>query len=116
MDRRAKRSQNPDEALQFLIEAVADRSEVRAVALVNARGRLLAGTGSPRDLTGLARISGPAARGGDCPEFEEVTRDTDLFSRAVTVHASTVYLSALGTRIRKMQDAVNGIGRIVSGR
>jgi hypothetical protein len=116
INRRTKRSPRPDEALQLLIEAVADRSAVRAVALVNGRGRLLAGTGTPADLAGLARLAGPIARGEDCPDFDDITRDTDFFTRAVEVQSSTVYLAALGTRIRRMQDAVNGIGRIVEAR
>jgi hypothetical protein len=117
-ERRTKRSPRPDEALQLLIEALADRSDVRAVALVNARGRVLAAAGAPTDIAGVARLARPIADGEEHPEFDAITEDTDFFTRKVEVEAvgvsSTVYLAALGTRLRRMQDTVNGIGRIVA--
>jgi hypothetical protein len=113
LERRSKRSHSPDEALQFLIESLADRSEVRAVALVNERGRILAGTGSAPDLRGLARLAGPIE---DHEDFEEVTRGTDLFARPVPFATGTAYLAALGTRMRRLGDAVNGIARIARTR
>ena len=113
-ERRTKRSGAPDEALQLLMEALLDRSEVRAVALVGDDGRIVAGTGMPRDLVGLALIAKPLARGEPCLDVEEVTRGTDVLTRGFQAGGRTVYLAALGTRVRHMTDAVRGVERILS--
>jgi len=113
-NRRTKRSEVPDEALQLLMEALLDRSEVRAVALIEDNGRILAGTGMPRDLVGLALIAKPLARGEPCLDVEEVTRGTDVLTRGFRAGGRTVYLAALGTRVRHMTEAVRGVERIMA--
>ena len=111
-DRRVKRSQDRDEALQYLIEAVADRSEVHAVALVDDNGHIVAGCGMPSDLAGLAKLAGPVTRAQSSACFEEVTQGTDYFARGVHARGKTLYLSALGSRVRRMNDAAAAIARI----
>jgi len=54
-ERRIRRSDSRDDALQLLIETVADRAGGRGVALVDDRGMLLAGAGKTREMWGLAR-------------------------------------------------------------
>ena len=63
MERRTKRSEDREEALQYLVEALADRSEVDAVLLMNDEGHIVAGMGKPREVRGLAKIAVPVVRG-----------------------------------------------------
>jgi hypothetical protein len=113
MERRTKRSENCDEALQYLVEALADRSEVSSVVLTNAQGSIVAGMGVPGEVRGLAKIAGPVARGETCDDFERVTDGTDFVGRGIRLHGATYYLAALGSRLCRMQDAVHGVARIV---
>jgi hypothetical protein len=116
MDRRIKRSQDREEALQYLIEALADRSQVEAVLLVNEEGRVVAGMGMPREVRNLAQIAVPAVRGKESELFESVTRGTDFFGREIPVHDGSLYLVALGTRVCKMHEAVYAVTRILDPR
>jgi hypothetical protein len=113
VERRFKRSAQPEEAIQLLLESLADRSEARAVALVNGRRRVLAGAGQPWDIAALREIAAPVARGEECLELEKLDASTDVFSRPVCVGASTVYLAAMGTRMRRFGDAAVAVARIV---
>jgi hypothetical protein len=112
-DRRRKRSNNWQEALQHLVESLFDRSDARAVALIDTKGRVIAGTGTWNDLRGLAIITPPLARGEACAEFERATDGTDYFSRCIGVPSGTVYLAALGTRLGRLHEAVTGVFRIL---
>ena len=114
MERRTKRSTDRDEALQFLVEAVRDRSDVHAVALIDEGGRIVAGTGMLTDLKGLAQIAGTAVGGQRSPAFDEVTVGTDVMARAIHGGNTTLYLAALGTRVAKMPDAARAVSRIVA--
>ena len=113
MERRKKRSEGREEALQFLVEAVADRSDVRAVAVVDDAGRIVAGTGSTGDLSGLQKVAAPVARGQYCAELEAATEGTDVLTRGFVASGETLYLAALGTRVRRMSEAVVGVNRIL---
>jgi hypothetical protein len=113
MDRRTKRSKDRDEALQYLVEALADRSETDAVVLVNDQGRIVAGTGMHKELRGLAKIALPVMRGEGCEDFESETRGTDFFGREIRLPSGPLYLAALGTRVRKMHEAVYAVTRIL---
>ena len=113
MDRRTKRSQDREEALQYLIEALADRSQVEAVLLVNDEGRIVAGMGMPGEVRQLATIAVPAVRGEETELFESATRDTDFFGREIPIADGSLYLVALGTRVCKMHEAVYGVTRIL---
>ena len=94
------------------MEAVADRSEVRSVALVDERRRIVAGMGMPGDLAGLARVAGAVARGEPSADLEKVTEGTDLLTRRIAIGDRAVYLAALGTRVRRMSDAATAVARI----
>ena len=113
MDRRIKRSQDREEALQYLIEALADRSQVQAVLLVDDAGHIVAGMGMPREVRQLAQIAIPAVRGEESELFETATRDTDFFGREIPVEDGSLYLVALGTHISKMHQTVYGVTRIL---
>jgi hypothetical protein len=113
MERRSKRSTDRTVALQYLVEAVADRSHVSSVALVDEEGHIVAGIGSPTELSGLALIAGPATRGEPCREFEQVTLGTDFLGRRVKLGDQTLYLAALGKRVSKMHEAASAVCRII---
>jgi hypothetical protein len=112
-ERRTKRSDNWQEALQYTVEALYDRSEARAVALIDAAGRVVAGTGTWKDLKGLATITPPLARGEACPAFETATEGTDYFARPIGISGQTLYLTALGTRLRRLHETVKAVFRIL---
>jgi hypothetical protein len=113
MDRRNKRSQDREEALQYLIEALADRSQVEAVLLVDDGGHIVAGMGMPKEVRQLAQIAIPAVRGEETDLFESATQDTDFFGREIPVEEGSLYLVALGTRVCKMHEAVYAVTRIL---
>ena len=113
MERRVKRSSQPEEAIQLLLESLADRSDARAVALVNGRKRVLAAAGQPWDIADLREVAEPIARGEGCRAAEMIDASTDVFSRPVTVGPSTVYLAAMGTRMRRFGEAAIAVARIV---
>jgi hypothetical protein len=130
MERRTKRSQVREEALQYLVEAVHDRSAVFAVAVIDEGGRVIAGTGLPRDVAGLARIAERAARGEIGGEIDDITGGLDVVARAIPFaplqpngerHApheerlARVFLAGLGTSVRRMHEASAAILRICEG-
>ena len=113
MERRTKRSEDREEALQYLVEALADRSEVDAVVLVNDAGRIVAGMGMPGQIRGLATIAAPVVRGEGSELFEWATRGTDFFGRQIRLSSGPLYLAAIGARVRKMHEAVYAVERIL---
>jgi hypothetical protein len=112
-ERRIRRSHNGPEALQYVLEALYDRSDARAVALIDTNGQVIAGTGTWKDLQGLATITPALDRGKSCEQFEAATEGTDYFSSRIGVTDRTVYLAALGTRLRRLHDAIRGVLRIL---
>src|SRR5580658_8292348 len=90
-ERRSKRSSERVEALQYLVETVADRSGVPALVLVDDDGHIMAGMGVPRDVVGLVRTA-----------------------RAVATPEGTLYFAAIGDRVTGVGDAVRAVQRIYS--
>lgn len=113
MERRTKRSEDREEALQYLVEALADRSQVDAVVLVNDEGHIVAGMGMPKAVRGLARIAAPMVRGEGSEVFDAATEGTDFFGRHIPLASGSLYLAALGSRVRRMHEAVYAVARIV---
>jgi hypothetical protein len=114
LERRAKRSRDPVEALQYLVEALCDRSEARAVAIIDARGRIVAGIGAPSELRDLASLGGDARAAQAHPRFDAVTRGTDYFACAVRGGGAPMWIVALGERLKRFTDAALGAQRIVA--
>jgi hypothetical protein len=112
MERRLKRSAERNEALQYLVETVADRSGVQALVLVDDGGKIVAGTGMPDDLTGLARAARDVAwRRASVSAVDAVTRGKDVAARAVATHDGLVYFAALGG-MSGVGEAVRAVQRI----
>jgi hypothetical protein len=113
MERRTRRSNDCYEAIQYLVEALADRSNVSSVVLTADNGSIVAGTGEADEMRELATIAGPLLRGEPCEDLDRVTIGTDILCRRVPLRAGTFYLAALGRRFRRMPDALHGIARIL---
>jgi hypothetical protein len=56
-DLRTKRSDEPEEALHYLLDAVSRSHRGCGIALVDDRGRMLAGAGSPRAMWSAVRAT-----------------------------------------------------------
>jgi hypothetical protein len=111
-EQRTKRSEVREEALQYLIEAVLDRSEVRCAAIIDPGRRVVAGAGLPGDLVELAKVAQTVARGGVEGLEACLDAEDDVIAREITVKGGTLVLAAFGRRVRKMPAAVNAITRI----
>jgi hypothetical protein len=115
IERRTKRSAERDEALQFLVEAVADRSDVPALVLVDDAGRIVAGMGMPKDVVGLARTAREVAWGyATAVDIDTATGGRDVTTRSVATRDGTLYFAALGDRVASVGDAVRAVQRILS--
>ncbi len=114
-ERRYKRSGERVEALQFLVEAVADRSGVRALVLVDDAGKIMAGMGGPREVVGLARTARDVAwRRVSTVDVEAATRAGDVTARPVATPEGMLYFAALGDRVAGVGDAVRAVQRILA--
>jgi hypothetical protein len=111
-EQRTKRSEVREEALQYLIEAVLDRSEVRCAAIIDAGRKVVAGVGMPGDLACLAKVAQVVARGGIAGLEASLDADDDVIAREVTVKGETLVIAAFGKRVRRLPAAVNAITRI----
>ena len=111
-EQRTKRSEVREEALQYLIEAVLDRSEVRCAAIVDSRKRLVAGAGTAADLVELAKVAQAVARGGVEGLGASLDADDDVIARELRVNGETLVIAAFGKRVRRLPAAVDAITRI----
>jgi hypothetical protein len=114
-ERRIKRSAGREEALQYLVEAVADRSAVRALVLVDDAGRIVAGMGLANDLRGLARAARDVAWGrASLTQIDAIGRSgSDVTARSVATRDGMLYFAALGDRVAGVGDAVRAVQRIL---
>jgi hypothetical protein len=114
-DRRFKRSNDRTEALQFLVESVADRSGAPALVLVDDHGRIVAGMGMPDDVVGLARTARDVAWGrASAPQIDAATRGRDVTARGVATPEGMLYFAALGERMSGLGDASVALRRILA--
>jgi hypothetical protein len=114
-ERRVKRSTSRSEALQYLVEAVADRSGVGSLVLVDDAGQIVAGMGMPHEVGPLAGVARDVARRGAPAALVDavVARGADVTARSVTTAAGRMHLAAAGDRMTKVGDAVRAVQRIV---
>ena len=112
-ERRRRRSGRKEEALHLLLEAVRDRSEISAIAIVDGRGRVIAGHGDDRELEVLGVVAAPAASGAVDARFERLTEGTDVVSCPLALGEERLYLAALGERVARMPEAARGAVRIL---
>jgi hypothetical protein len=126
MERRTKRSSERDEALQYLVETVADRSGVRALVLIDDGGHVIAGMGMPIDVAGLAvtardvawRRATPASidaatAGRDGCDGRDGRDEYDVTARTVATRDGLLYFGALGGGMAGVGSAVCAVQRIL---
>lgn len=113
-ERRRKRSEMVQEAACLYLEAVAERSRIKAMALASEDGLLVAGAGDGYDHAWLAALgvtgAGEKERLGDV--IDEITRGEGFVSFEVAVHGKKLKLSAVGGKRPPMEDASIALGRI----
>jgi hypothetical protein len=112
-DRRMKRSNDRREALQYLVESVADRSGARALVLLDDAGRIVAGMGMPKEVTSLAGAARDVAwRRASPAMLDEMTHD--VTARPVATREGMLYFAALSDRMTGLGDAVRAVQRILA--
>ena len=115
-ERRRKRSNERNEALQYLVDSVADCSGVKALVLVDDAGQIMAGMGLPTDVAGLARTARDVAwRRASCADIDAATRGQDVTARTVATRDGLVYFAAIGNKMTGVGDAVRAVQRIFVG-
>jgi hypothetical protein len=112
-ERRRKRSAHRDEALQYLVEALADRSGARALVLMDDGGKIVAGMGMPDEVATLARTARDVAwRRASAASLESVPHD--VTARTVATPDGMLYFAALSDRMNGLGDAVRAVQRILA--
>jgi hypothetical protein len=115
IERRVKRSADRGEALQYLVEAVADRSGVRALVLLDDAGRIVAGTGMPNEVVGLVKTARDVAwRRATASDVDAAIPGFDVTARPVATRDGMLYFAALGDRMAGLGDAVRAVHRILA--
>jgi hypothetical protein len=113
MERRCKRSTVRNEALQYLVEGLADRSGAPALVLVDDAGQIVAGTGMPVEVACLARTARDVAwRRPPPPDIDMSAKGRDLTARTVATREGLVYFAAFGNGMSGVGDAVRAVQRI----
>lgn len=112
-ERRYRRSERKDEALQLLLESVRTRSEISSIAVVDRRGVVVAGDGPEWELLVLGLVAAPAASGEFDAASERLTVGTDVLSCPLKVGERKMYLAALGDRVSRMSEAARSVSRIL---
>jgi hypothetical protein len=117
-ERRVFRSEVPQVAVGLFLEAIVARNSLKAVALANEDGFLVAGIGGGYDLDWLAALgpvcSGDRAKTGAIATLvENVTGGQGLFASAVEVGGSTLYLTSIGAQIARQSEAAATLQRIL---
>jgi hypothetical protein len=118
-DQRKNRSDVPLEAARLYLEAVAGRSDARALALSNEDGLLVAGTRGDYDLEGLAAVGAACVQGQAEIEVVETMIDSvaggaDLYASGLTIEGSSFCLTSVGARVRSVKDTTAALSRILA--
>jgi len=114
-DRRRVRSDIPAEAIALLLQATAERSTLRGIALSNAEGVALAGSGDI-DADELAMLGTQRAISGSFSAIGlgMLERGEALFTAAIEVEGSPFILSAIGKSEPDAAHVFAAVERILS--
>lgn len=118
-ERRKNRSEVPHEALALYLAAVAAKNSLKALALANEDGFLVAGIGGGYNLDWLAALAPICAAGGSMNAaletlVENVTGGEDLYASTVQIGSDTLYLTSVGARLSRQKEAAETLGRILA--
>jgi hypothetical protein len=118
-ERRKNRSEIPQEAMALYLASIAARNSLKALALANEDGLLVAGAGGGYNLEWLAAL-GPVCADGEPSNgalgtlVEDVTGGEDLYASAVKIGDQTLYLTSVGARLPRQKEAIATIRRILA--
>lgn len=116
-DRRGKRSDVPAEAAQLYLEAIAERNNIRAIALTDRDGFLVAGSGPDCDLMELGAAGAACAHGHSdsaSAVFDTMADDDDFYASNLSIGEETFCIASLGARVRSLKETTAALSRILS--
>jgi hypothetical protein len=117
-ERRVNRSEIPQVAVGLFLEAIATRNGLKAVALANEDGLLVAGSGAGYNLDWLAALgpfcAGEKRTGSVETLIENVTGGEDFFASTVDLNGYTLYLTSVGARVARQKEAAETLCRILA--
>lgn len=111
-ERRRKRSEMVQEAASLYLEAVIERSRIKAMALASDEGLLVAGAGAGYDHEWLAALGIVTGEPHFNDVIAEITRGEGMISFDVPVHGRVLRLSAVGKVPPSIEDASAALSRI----
>jgi len=111
-ERRRNRSELVQEAVRLYLEAVIERSRIKAMAIASDEGLLVAGAGNGYDHEWLAALGVVEGEPHFDGIIDEITRGEGMVSYDVRVHGRTLRLSAVGRARPPLEDAGAALSRI----
>jgi len=116
VERRKNRSEVVHEALALYLQAVAERAGVKAIAVANEDGFLIAGAGGGFNhewLAALGSVSTGEERSGTVGSLiEDVTGGEAFFASSLSIFGRRLYLSSVGARVSE-KELTPGLCRIL---
>lgn len=118
-DRRAKRSEMPAEAARLYLEAVAERNNIRAMALTDRDGLLVAGSGQGDKVVELGALGAACAHGhgkghAAVEMFDAVAKGDDVYASHLSIGEETFCIASLGARVKSLKETTAALSRILS--
>jgi hypothetical protein len=111
-DRRRRRSNMVSEAASLYLEAVIERSRLKAMALATEEGLLVSGAGNGYDHEWLAALGAFENEDRIAPMIEEFTHGQGLMAFDVPIHGRTLRLAAVGDEPPSIEAAGIALSRI----
>lgn len=111
-ERRKKRSNMVSEAASLYLEAVIERSRLKAVTLATEEGLLVSGAGKGYDHEWLAALGAFDNEDRIAPMIEEFTHGQGLMAFDVPIHGRTLRLAAVGDEAPSVEAAGVALSRI----
>jgi hypothetical protein len=111
-ERRKKRSETIQEAVQLYFEAVMQRSRIKAMALANEDGLLVAGAGGGYDHEWLAVLGVVGHEGHVDDMIQEISHGEGIESWDVAIHGRTLRVAAVGRGRVVSEDTSVALSRI----
>jgi hypothetical protein len=111
-ERRKRRSEMVSEAASLYLEAVIERSRLKAVTLATEEGLLVSGAGQGYDHEWLAALGAFENEERIAPMIDEFTHGQGLMAFDVPIHGRTLRLAAVGDEAPPIAAAGVALSRI----